>query len=104
MIETADDIIAALRSIIADYEEHHYVHKVAKPEFKLSGAAVPGKAAPASPVPQTPAGAATLPVEDLGRRIAMRGRSLFLTWYAERSDDERKRLQAIADEIKGLFP
>ena len=103
MIETADDIIAAMRSIIADYEEHHYVHKVYKPE--LSGTPEPDKAAVAKPAPRTPAAAATsISIEDSARRAAMHGRQYFLDWYGKRSDADRKQVQAIAGEIKELYP
>ncbi len=119
MIETASDIIVALRSIIADYEEMH----------GLSGARIqPDKAAAVQPVPRTPAAAATtftpeelakqrdefeltgklpatsISLEDSARRAAMHGRQYFLDWYGKRSDEDRKRVQAIASEIKELYP
>ena len=102
MIESADDIIAALRSIIADYEQRSAVQPDAD------------RAAPGNPSPPDPPGAATLPqwqqdvtvasIEDRGRKMALRGRAEFVQWYAKLDDDQRKRLQAIAGEIKALFP
>jgi hypothetical protein len=96
-----------MRSIIADYEQRNQVvRKLPTVEVELSGTVAnePGKAAPVPPAPQTPAGAATLSVEDMGREVAMRGRSQFLEFYYARSDEERKRLQEIAGEIRSLFP
>ena len=94
MIESADDIIAALRSIIADYEQ--------RPQEPIPPV---GRAAPGNPSPPDPPGAATsASVEDSARRAAMRGRQYFLDWYGKRSDADRKRVQAIAGEIKALFP
>jgi hypothetical protein len=94
LINTADDIIAALRSIIADYEQ------------RLSGTVAnePGKAAPVPPAPQTPAGAATLSVEDMGREVAMQGRLQFIEFYHSRDANEQARLRAISTELRELFP
>ena len=92
MINTADDIIAALRNLIADYEQ------------RLPASSPPATAAPAQPAPPAPAGAATPSIEDMGRRCAMNGQATFLEFFHSRTRDEQLRLRAIKPEIEGLYP
>lgn len=59
---------------------------------------------PAGAAPdQAPAGEA-LSVEDMGREAAQRGEGVFKAFYKARTAQEKARLNAIGDELRGLFP
>jgi hypothetical protein len=64
------------------------------------------QAAPSDNVSATDAAAALndiLPLEDMARKAAMRGEAAFKKFYKSRSEAERKTLNAMGDELRGLM-
>jgi hypothetical protein len=58
------------------------------------------QAAPPEPLPD----GAALPLEAMAREVALRGEAAFKTWYKTRSVQERKLLNDMGDELRGLMP
>jgi phage recombination protein Bet len=63
--------------------------------------------APAAEPPIATAGAVTAPntmtIEDMAREAAQRGDAVFATFYKGRSAAEKKKINAIGDELRGLM-
>jgi hypothetical protein len=57
----------------------------------------------ASPDTETDAGGAALSIEDMAREAAMRGEAVFKTFYKSRNAEERKVLNQMGDELRGLM-
>jgi hypothetical protein len=50
-----------------------------------------------------PSGGAALPLEDMAREAALKGEASFKTFYKSRSAEERKLLNDMGDELRGLM-
>lgn len=48
-------------------------------------------------------GGAVLPIEEMAREAAMRGEAAFKAFYKTRNTEERKRLNEMGDELRGLM-
>jgi hypothetical protein len=59
-------------------------------------------AAPASDVSPRDVGA-VLPIEDLAREAAMRGETVFRTFYKQRSGPEQARINAMGNELRAIM-
>jgi hypothetical protein len=74
--------------------------------------ALAAKQAPVSPAsvsatqeeaPQGETGAAVLSLEDMAREAAQRGKQVFNAYYKARTAAEKKRINAIGDELRALM-
>ena len=72
-----------------------------KPSSRVTSAAAK-EPAPVPPPPQ-PAGAGTLSLEDMAREAARHGEPVFKAFYKGRNDAEKKLLNAMGDELRGLM-
>jgi hypothetical protein len=66
----------------------------------------PDDAAPDDSTPQPPpsSGAAPLPLAEMAREAAMRGRDVFLKFYQGRSNLEQAELRLMKPELEALYP
>jgi hypothetical protein len=66
----------------------------------------PDDAAPDDSTPQPPpsSGAAPLPLGEMAREAAMRGRDVFLKFYQGRSNQDQAELRLMKPELEALYP